>query len=76
MEPEFAELDADTVSVLVTGAVVLAVTDVGVSEQVRPVVPPQDRLTVPVNPCNGAMLSVSVVVSPVLTVSPALPALI
>jgi hypothetical protein len=74
MDPVVAEVDAETVSVLVTAAEVLAVTDAGLNEQVRPPVPAHDRFTVPVNPCSEVMLRVSVVDPPVLTVSVAFPA--
>ena len=76
IDPLVAELDAETVSVLVTAADVLAVTDAGLNEQLRPVVPVQDRFTAPVNPCSDVTLRVSVVVAPVVTVSVAFPRLI
>ena len=45
--PVDADEDALTVSVLVTAADELAVTGFGLNEQVRPVVPLQEKLTLP-----------------------------
>ena|SRR6516165_4144447 len=71
--PLEAEEDALTVSVLLTVPDGLAVTEVGFSEHVRPVVPLQEKLTVPLNPSNEVTVMVSVVEPPGLTVSLELP---
>ena len=72
IEPVGADDEAFTVSVLVT-AVEVAVTEVGLREQVSPVVPVQEKLTVPVNPSSDVRLIVSVVELPAATVSVAFP---
>src|SRR5271165_515770 len=69
--PVVAEVDAFTVSVLVTAAVEVMLT--GPTEQVRPVVPVHEKVTLPVNPCTGVTVMVSVVLLPLLTVSVLLP---
>jgi hypothetical protein len=73
IEPVTADDEAVTVRVLVTAADVLVVTGLGLKEQVSPVVPLQEKLTLPVNPCTDATLMVSVVVLPSVTVSVAFP---
>lgn len=69
MEPVCAVDDALTVSVLVTAADELAVTGFGLNEQVRPVVPLQEKLTLPEKPFTEAIVMVSVVEPPGVTVS-------
>ena len=73
IEPVGADDEAFTVSVLVTAEEGLAVTEVGLREQVSPVVPVQEELTVPVNPSSDVRLIVSVVELPAATVSVAFP---
>jgi hypothetical protein len=72
-EPVVADEDAATVSVVFTAADVLAVTGVGLNEQVSPDVALQEKFTLPENPCTEVTLMVSVVVLPLLTVSTAFP---
>ena len=67
--PVDADEDALTVSVLVTAADELAVTGFGLNEQVRPVVPLQEKLTLPEKPFTEAIVMVSVVEPPGVTVS-------
>lgn len=69
MVPVGAEEDAVTVSVLMTAADVLAVTGLGLNEQLSPVLPLQEKLTLPENPCSEVTLMVSLVVPPAATVS-------
>ena len=69
IEPVGADDEAFTVSVLVTAAEGLAVTEVGLREHVSPVVPVQEKLAVPVNPSSDVRLIVSVVELPAPTVS-------
>ena len=73
IEPVGADDEAFTVSVLVTAAEALAVMEAGLREQVSPVVPVQEKLTVPVNPSSDVRLIVSVAELPGATVSVAFP---
>jgi len=66
-EPVTAEDEAVMVSVLVTAVDGLAVRGLGLKEQVRPAVPVQEKLTLPVNPCTDVTLTVSDVVLPAVT---------
>ena len=72
-EPVVADAEAFTVSVLVNAVVDAMTTETGFSEQVRPVVPVHEIATVPVYPCNGVTVTVSLVLLPVETVSLPLP---
>jgi hypothetical protein len=74
IDPVVADDEAFTVSVLVTPVVELTVTGFVPSEQVSPVVPEQLKLTLPVNPCTGVTVIVSVVEPPALTLSVLFPA--
>lgn len=69
MAPVAAEEDALTVSVLVPTTDELAFTGLGLNEQLRPVVPVQEKLTLPEKPFNEVTLMVSVVEPAALTVS-------
>jgi hypothetical protein len=69
MEPVCAVEDELTVSVLVTAADGLAVTGFGLSEQLRPVVPLQEKLTLPEKLFTEVTVMVSVVEPPGVTVS-------
>ena len=69
MLPVGAVDDDVTVSVLVTTVDVLAVTGLGLNEQESPVVPLQEKLTLPEKPCSEVTPMVSVVVPPAVTVS-------
>jgi len=74
IDPVVADDDAFTVSVLITAVVELTVTGFVPREHVSPVVPEQLKLTLPVNPCDGVIVIVSVVEPPALTLSVLFPA--
>jgi hypothetical protein len=72
IEPVAADDEAFTVSVLMT-ADAPVVTGFGLKEHVNPVVPLQEKLTLPENPRTVAIVMESVVVLPAVTVSPGFP---
>ena len=75
-EPLEALEDAVTVSVLVAAEGDVILTGFVVREHASPVVPAQLKLTLPVKPCTGVTVIVSVVELPWETVSDALPEVI